>query len=430
MSTATYAVVDPPAVLDSVLPNGLRIVVARSTTVPTVELRLSIPFGARSASHSATAELLSAMLFTGTHHRSRADIDAELASIGGSMRATADPQWLTISGRSLASGTTKALQLLADALANATYPPELFTAERDRIAERVRIARSHPKPTALMALLHHVFGAHAITEQVPDEQHSRTVTHDALVALHASHVVPKGSVLTIVGNVSLFDVAAQAAALFSCWTAPHPAHQLQVPTPRFDSEGRLVVRATATNADVRLVGPSLARTHPDYSAARLADRLVGGYFLSRLVRTLREEMGYVYTASSTIQHYDTAAMSVIAFATAPATLQAGLAATYDELTALCQARIPDDDEIERARRHLLGTTALAMSTQAGLASSLNNCTRAGQGHDWLMTHLGDVAACNADAVRQALRDYYQPTLFTGLVIAAEGTDITGIRATT
>jgi len=121
--------VAPPEMLDTVLPNGLRVIVARAATMPTIEVRVSIPLGACGFStgcsqetrhsaaygdwHAAAAELLSATLFAGTRGKTRADIDAELAEIGGSIRATADPQWLTISARVLASGTSDALGVLS-----------------------------------------------------------------------------------------------------------------------------------------------------------------------------------------------------------------------------------------------------------------------------------------------------------------------------
>ncbi|MFO7193385.1 MAG: insulinase family protein, partial [Thermocrispum agreste] len=52
------------ASVDTVLPNGLRVLAVRHASVPTVELRLRIPFGGTDPLHSARAEVLAETLLT------------------------------------------------------------------------------------------------------------------------------------------------------------------------------------------------------------------------------------------------------------------------------------------------------------------------------------------------------------------------------
>ena len=109
----------PPVGVDTVLPNGLRVIAARHGQVPMVEMRLRIPFAGDDALHPATAEVLAETLLTGTERRDRVKMDTDLAAVGGDLHAVVDPERLSIAGDALASGLDTLLDVLADALTGA-----------------------------------------------------------------------------------------------------------------------------------------------------------------------------------------------------------------------------------------------------------------------------------------------------------------------
>ncbi|MGH3950305.1 MAG: insulinase family protein, partial [Pseudonocardiaceae bacterium] len=133
------------AVTDTVLGNGLRVLAVRKATVPTVEMRLRIPFGGTDPMHSARAEVLAETLLTGTARRNRVAIDTELALIGGELGTVVDPERLSISGDALACGLPTLLDVLADVLTGASYMDKEVARERERLTERLAVARTQPR---------------------------------------------------------------------------------------------------------------------------------------------------------------------------------------------------------------------------------------------------------------------------------------------
>ena len=71
-----------PSSVDTIIPNGLRVIAVRKPTVPMVELRLRIPFASNENQHEARAALLAETILTGTQRRSRVQIDTDLALLG------------------------------------------------------------------------------------------------------------------------------------------------------------------------------------------------------------------------------------------------------------------------------------------------------------------------------------------------------------
>src|SRR5690606_10412300 len=155
-------------------------------------LRLRIPFGGSDPLHPARAELLAETLLTGTTRRDRVAIDTELALIGGELGTIVDPERLSISGSSLSDGLPTLLDVLADVLTDATYPDGQVVRERDRLVERIAVARTQPRVIAREALQQRRYGDHPVVREVPQAEDVAVVGPEAGRGLHASAVRPRG----------------------------------------------------------------------------------------------------------------------------------------------------------------------------------------------------------------------------------------------
>src|SRR6266545_2606026 len=107
--------------VDTVLPNGLRVIVVHQPAVPMVELRLRIPFAGTDPMHAARAEVLTATILTGTERRDRVAVDTDLALVGADLDYSVDPERLSISGNALSSGFDTLLDVVADVLTSAAH---------------------------------------------------------------------------------------------------------------------------------------------------------------------------------------------------------------------------------------------------------------------------------------------------------------------
>ncbi|MCI4061346.1 insulinase family protein [Micromonospora sp. R77] len=408
-------------VTDLTLPNGLRVLVARRPAVPLVQLRLAVPFGAAPGddTHVAVAELLAASLLSGTARRDRATIDDELATAGAALTASVRPQRLRVSGHALAEELDTLAEVLADCLTGAAYRPDVVEFERTRLLQRVRLAGTLPEWIARAALLRHCFGDHPAAVETPDAEQVGAVTAEQVAALHATRLVPNGSVLVLVGDVDPDAAVALLAERLAGWAAPHPAVALGPPPLPTGDTVVLRHRSGAQQADVRLAAPSLARVDPGFIALRLADHVYGGYFSSRLVHRLREERGYVYTASSGIEEQAGRALSVIQFGCAPEHAWAAVDETRTLLARISDTAPPTAAEIEAARGHLAGITAISESTQIGLAEALCGVAVAGLDPRWLTRFPVALHETTDDEVRAAAQRYLRAEAYTGVLLGPE-----------
>lgn len=403
------------ASVDTVLPNGLRVLAVRHASVPTVELRLRIPFGGSDPLHPARAELLAETLLTGTTRRDRVAIDTELALIGGELGTIVDPERLSISGSSLSDGLPTLLDVLADVLTDATYPDGQVVRERDRLVERIAVARTQPRVIAREALQQRRYGDHPVVREVPQAEDVAVVGPEAVRALHAQAVLPRGSVLVLVGDLDPEKVIDDVAAAVGGWSSDAEATPLAPVPDVAGGDVLLVPRRGAVQSQIRLSSQALPRTDDRYAALQLANLVFGGYFSSRLVENIREDKGYTYGAHSGFEFTGETATLDIDADTASDVTAAALMETRYELTRL-RVVPPSEEEVAAVRQYAVGSLLISTSSQAGLASQLSVLAGAGLGVEWLAGHPQRLQEVSTEQVVEAAREFFAPERFTGVVV--------------
>jgi predicted Zn-dependent peptidase len=411
------------AVTEETLPNGLRLVVVPRPGVPLVELRLRVPFAAATArtaaQHTARASVLSGAVLLGTGARDATGIAEAVQAHGGELSVSTDPDRLLFATTLLAEGLAPVLGVLAEVLTDATYPTDRVEAERARVAERISIARSQPGIIARTALAARRYGAHPYAEQLPAVELVDAVRSQALRKLHRERVLPAGSTLVLVGDLDPAAAVDAVGTALAGWTGEGTAVAAPpVPEP-VPGALQVVDRPGAVQSNLRLGGPAPSRTDPDLPAVRLANMVYGGYFSSRLVENIRERRGYSYSPRSSVDHLAAASSFLVEADVATEVTGPAFLETWYELGRMALAPVTEE-ELDAARRYVLGSMALSTATHAGLASTLSALTGSGLPPQWLAEHQQALARVTVEEVQEAARRVLQPAALTGVVVGDAG----------
>ncbi len=394
-----------PREAERTLPNGLTVIAIARSAVPLVELRLRVPFG---RAPLARGTLLSQALFTGTSTMSSIDIAAQLQAVGGGLSAGLDPDWLQISGDSLAAGLDRMLEILASVLTDPAYPNDEVATERDRLVDNIQVALSQPAHLARTALLKRMYGRHPYAVQTPEPNQVHGVRPAQLRALHADRVRPDGAVLVLVGDINPEKAIDAAEKALGSWTGPGRDGTIAATPPLETGPLVLVDRPGSVQSSLRMALPALPRTDPDYAALQLANLVFGGYFSSRWVENIREDKGYTYGPHTAIEHYLAGSALLVAAEVATDVTGPALLETVYELGRIASLP-PGVEELEQARRYALGTLRVGMATQAGLAGLASTYANFGLRLGYLSEHSAALAAATRDQVAEVASRYLAPS---------------------
>ncbi|HWG95371.1 MAG TPA: pitrilysin family protein [Mycobacteriales bacterium] len=408
-----------PTVQEVVLDNGLRVLAVRRPGVPLAEVRLRIPFagpaGKRQAAHTARATLLGETLLLGTDRRDAAQIAVDLQGLGASLSASTDSDRLALGGSVLVSGLPAFLGLLGEVLTSASYPKREVAGERDRLVQELAIYRSQAGVVAREALLQRLYGSHPYGRDLPTAEEVEQVKADKVRQLHAERVVPQGSLLVVVGDLTPAKAVGLVESALGAWTATADARTLP-PLPEPPAGPALLVdRPGAVQTTLRAAAPAPSRSEPDSAAFVLANLVFGGYFSSRWVANIREDKGYTYSPHAVVEHPPAGSRLVLSADVSTPTTAAAVVETWWELGRVATQAV-GQEELDQARRYAVGSLALGTSSQAGLAGTLTQLATAGLGVEWLREQPARLAKVTVDDVLAAASRYLAPRRLTTVLV--------------
>jgi len=418
-----------PASAERTLASGLRVIAIRRPGVPLVEVRLRVPLGGTAPSLPARALLLGETMLAGTDRRGQVEIAAALQALGGDLHVSVDADRLLAGGAVLRTGLTGLLGLLAEVLGAATYPSREVAGERVRLTERLSIARSQPAVLVREALRERMFGRHPYARELPSVEDVAAVTPGQLRRLHADRLVPDGSLLVLVGDISLARALDAVESALGGWAAEGTARSVP-PVPALTPGPTVLVdRPGSVQSSIRLGGEALQRDHPDYPALQLANLVFGGYFSSRLVENIREDKGYTYGPHSRIDHGAAGSSLVVDADVATEVTAPALLEVWYELGRMATLPVTET-ELSDVRQYAVGTLAMSVATQAGLASTLVALAGVGSGLglDWLRDHPRRLAEVTRDEVFVAARRHLAPSRLVTVVLGDAATVAEPLRA--
>jgi zinc protease len=429
------AAVSPPYI-DTMLSTGLRVLLVRHPSAPTVQLTLGIPFADQDPRHAARSAMLVNTVLTGTSRRDRLAIESEFARIGGIVTAASTPERLAIGGAALSSGLATLLDVVADCVTSAAYRESEVAVERDRLAQTLMLKGVDPDILAGEALQQRCYGDHPIARMIADPSHVATVTSEELRVLHTAVVVPKGSTLVLVGDLDLDDTLREVERAFARWTSEASAPLL--PSVPEVVGGDLLLRDLpgAVQSHIRLCAQAVPRDDPRFPALSLATLALGGGITGRLAEVVRQRMGLCYRIVSELQfnYSENGEQGTITVAlnTATATGAQALRTVRAELARFCNEP-PDEVELDRIRRYAMGGQLIATMSQLGLAKVLVSVVTSGLSVPRLVIERELMATVTVKDVAAVAEEFFDPARFAGVILGnaeelgASFTDEDGVR---
>src|SRR3954465_1671530 len=134
-----------PAPTETMLANGLRVVIVEQTRLPLVSFRLAFRTGDAfdPPEMPGLADIMSDMLVEGTESRTSRQIAEDVARFGATLSAGASSDYTTVAASSLSTFTEEVLELLADVALRPSFPEDELdlakaNAQQNLIAQRAQ----------------------------------------------------------------------------------------------------------------------------------------------------------------------------------------------------------------------------------------------------------------------------------------------------
>jgi len=392
-----------PVAQDKLLPNGLRVVVARRTATPLVSVALYVRSGAEidPPNLAGLTDLTAGLLDQGTTTRSAPQIAEAADALGGSFGTGAGFDASQVSISVTTPKLAAAIDLLADVVRNPAFAPEEIERERKQMLDDLRVALSQPGSIARLVAARAVYGDGAYGHPAGGTPASLPrIKRDDIVKLHDTFYRPDNATLVFAGDIDLERAVQLAERSFGDWKAPATALppapvgqgvRALAPTIAIDLPG-------TGQAAVAAVHAGIARGSAEFYPGIVADAVLGGSYSARLSEEIRIKRGLSYGAHSALDTRRQAGSFGGSAQTKNSSAVEVAGLLLGEFERLSSAP-PDADELAARKASLSGNFGFSLETTRGLLGEVASLAVYGLPLDELARYLDKVQTVTADQVR-------------------------------
>jgi len=412
-----------PPFRETVLPNGLRLLVVESHKQPIVSVSLSFPAGSSvdPAGKEGLASMAAGLLTKGAGNRTADQISEAIEGAGGSLSAGAGPDFLAINSTVLTTSLPLAFELLGDVAVRPTFPGSEVELLRTQSLSGLQVALTQPETIADRAFRRAIYGSHPYSRsELPASL--KAIAREDLVRFHRTRLRPGGALLVVAGDVSLAEVRRLALRAFQGWTGVSAA---VAPFPTLPARARtellLVHRPGSVQSNIVVGNLTYPATDPRTYAATVANQVLGGGAASRLFMTLREEKSWTYGAySGYVRRKGMGNFSATTEVRTEVT-DSALRELMRQLDRIGAETVPAV-ELDAAKGSITGSYPLSIESADQVASAVANARLYGLPADYVQTYRVRIGAVTAEQVQAVAKATIRPRA-AAIVVVGDGAKI-------
>lgn len=336
--------------------------------------------------------------------------------------ASAGADWTSVRIRALADEADRAavVQWVSQSLARPSFAPQLVARERTAAVQSLADQLTQPQTQATRALWAAMYPGHPYGRRpTPETLESHTAAD--VEAFYRSHWRPERMRMAIVGPVSeaeakrladaiLEPLAQRTRAESSSPPAVQPVAASVTPSTqdlrdKLGSSSPRLIPLESTQAHIWLGMPAVKRAErEDAMVLQVANHILGGGgFAAILTEEIREKRGLAYSVISAVRPQ----VDPGPFFVGMQTQQARAGEALEVIRATLRDFIdkgPTPDQLEAARKNLLGGHALQIDSSSKLLGQLATMAAYDLPLDTLQTYTRRVQAVTAEDIRRVLRE--------------------------
>ena len=355
----------------TVLPNGMRVLIAEMPETRSVSITMYVGVGSRAESrkNAGTSHFLEHMLFKGTAKRpSAAEISYAVEALGGFVNASTDREVTVFTSRVPARHYLVALDVIADMIRAPLLRDADLRMERNVVIEEIRMYRDQPQDRVHTLVDELLYPGHPLGWEIAGREAVVTaMTAADLRTFMDSGYAPGRTVIAIAGNLKADETLRAVEDYLGPMSPRDGLPFARAPKPSRTRVRTLIKRGEQVHLCVGWRG--VAQRDPDKWAFDILNAVLGEGMSSRLFLELREKRALAYDVHSYEANFSDVGHLVIYAGVAPDRAGEAVAAALAEVARLRDTAV-GDAELARVRDFVKGRIELRLEGTSGVAGWL------------------------------------------------------------
>jgi predicted Zn-dependent peptidase len=391
----------------NILPNGVPAYFLKGKEKEALRIDLVFNAGVRNQMHSCIAVATASLLSEGTNRLSAREIFEAFDFYGAyfQVRCFADDAVLSL--YCLRKNLSPCLDLVQQVVSGANFQEKEI--ENYKTISLARLSVNLEKPSFLVRRSFNqlLFGEESAYGTFSNSDDYKKISREMLVDHHRSfylhglkYVMVSGdcddSMLKVLGGAC--SMGSKNKTTYSVTTFPSKKHKQHIE------------KKSAEQTVLRIGQPITNRTHPDYNSIALLNMVLGGFFGSRLMKIIREDLGLTYGIYSSLENYFDAGCFYIESDLQKDCIDRCLEEIYKQIDIL-QSDLIGDLELTTAKNYMLGSFQRSVDNVFSLSERYKNIIDYGLPEDHLHSFVEKVKSITAHKLREVANTHFNKESF-------------------
>jgi zinc protease len=413
METEIYAQEKSPYLHKRVLDNGITTIIKETPDTQVVTVQIWVKAGSvyEEPAEGGITHVIEHMIFKGTPSRGPGEMAEAIERIGGQLNAYTSYEYTVYHATLSSRHWEEAMEVLADAVLNATFDPEELEREKKVVLEEISMRNDRPEILLFEAMMDHVYSTHPYRRPVIGSVESvSAITREAILEYRLKHYRPEDFTVVVVGDVQAEAAIAKTRELMA--GLPRKDYVLpSLPVETVQEELRFFRLTDDVNqTHMALALPIVSFSHPDAPVLDVIAQVLGKGDASRLQHELRNRKGLVYRIdASSFTPRDQGALSITAILDA-GNAAAALEAALEELFKLRYLPV-GKEELQRAKLNIESDFVFNLERVEGQARVLGTFEFL-SGDPREDEYLESIKAVTSDDIQRVASSYFRPGRIT------------------
>ncbi|MCX7856970.1 MAG: insulinase family protein [Deltaproteobacteria bacterium] len=388
------------------LENGLKYVINRNQSAPLFSFSIGFVGGVKNEPHGKNGlfNLLSRMLLKGTKKKDGLRIAILIDTLAGQINPFCGYNLFGLSGKFMSKDFIEILSLLQEILMEAEFTEQELNNVKNEVLSELRQKEDDPVSYLFRKFNAFFYEGHPYEKDpsgTPEDVLSITI--EDLKRAYTQFVSPKNCVFAISGDIEIKETQRLLRELFSKWDGPRSDLIRENVQER---KGEKFFEKDLVQNHIIFGFPSVSLTEKERFPLEVIDALFSGMG-GRVHKMLREENPFAY-ATTFFNHmgYDTGTMGIYA-AFDPKVLKDVKETIKREIAKILEEGF-SEEEVERAKRYLVGNYLISIQSNTSIAYRMMVDTFYGLGPDFFKKWPENIRSVKKEEVEKAAKKYLKP----------------------
>lgn len=348
------------------LANGMTLLAEPMKDVRSAALNFLVPVGCifDPPKHQGIASVLSDLITRGAGPFDSRELTLALDNLGMDRDESVGGIHMRFWGATLARNLPAALEIYAHILRRPHLPEEEIDAVKALALQELHGLEDEPRQKVLIELRKRHYPAPLGQDRRGTAEGIERLTPKVIREHYARLFRPRGTIMSVAGNIEWEPLRYQVERLFGDWTGgEEPTIKLGKPA----AKGNFISKDT-TQTQIAIACDSVPIGHPEYYAALGAVNVLSGGFSARLFTEVREKRGLCYAVWATYQTFKDRASLLCYAGTTNERAQETLDVTLNELIRLKEGI--EKEEVERVQAGLKSSLIMQEESTSARAGTL------------------------------------------------------------